>query len=66
MSDKQWISVGERLPPKMAQVLSFALGHVFEATWDGYCWDPAFDEIWEGRFYVTHWMPMPEPPSEPG
>lgn len=59
---QEWISVTDRLPQKMEDVLA----------WDGksmrICWfDWGFDE-WcsyndraEG---ITYWMPLPEPPKE--
>lgn len=54
----QWVSVDERLPEERECVVAFDRNGV-AAT--GY-----FDGVWHGMFdhnAVTHWMPLPEPPS---
>ena len=72
---QKWIPVTERLPERGKKVLCY---HKFsgeewtdwedtiaENTFNGFCvggerkavWD------WQGDF-VTHWMPLPEPPKE--
>ena len=65
-SDKktsEWISVEEQLPDKRMDVLIF--------TWDcdTYIADyiPSVKQWWvenDLRSDVSHWMPMPEPPTE--
>lgn len=71
----RWIPVGERLPEHGVQVLGALRGcgsgrynisrinynkHAEDYDWEadgfeiGYCWD------------VTHWMPLPEPPTGEG
>ena len=56
----QWISVKDRLPEDASDVLIAWADGVSEAC---FC-----DETWcrEGRrlLWVTHWMPLPEPPKE--
>lgn len=57
----QWIPVEERLPPDGERVLGYDGVRVFEA------------EVFEGQWLwvsnkahgwiVTHWMPLPEPPT---
>lgn len=56
---QQWISVEDRLPEPMYQVLIY--------TDDGWIGVDALDYNEEFREYdyVTHWQPLPEPPKEP-
>jgi len=56
---RQWISVKDRLPEPMYQVLIY--------TDDGWIGVDALDYNEEFREYdyVTHWQPLPEPPKEP-
>lgn len=56
---RQWISVEDRLPEPMYQVLIY--------TDDGWIGVDALDYNEEFREYdyVTHWQPLPEPPKEP-
>lgn len=57
---KDWISVEDRLPERQSSVIVFDHMDVVSAKWDRL----------EKRFYisnylnnVTHWMPLPEPPT---
>ena len=60
----QWVSVKDRLPEKFKNVMIFK-----EGLWD----EPGIgyyaDEIWYawlegiGQTNITHWMPLPEPPT---
>ena len=59
---EQWISVKERLPEKDGSyiVRSSLTGKVFTAHfWTG-------NGTWSGsaKTYISHWMPLPEPPKE--
>ena len=75
----EWISVADRLPPidgfhtrYLVAVRHrcpdysgrFVLIAEYEARAEGYppYWDIQSDE--EDWVYVTHWMPLPEPPKE--
>ena len=59
----QWIPVEERLPEKERVVLICHRGTVGMARLysDGWYWD--MDE-WHKPFTPSHWMPLPEPPTE--
>ena len=57
-SAQQWISVDDRLPD-------------IRAGWILAYWDDGDITLWRakklagGKDYVTHWMPLPEPPEKP-
>ena len=64
-----WISVEDRLPEDMGNVLVFAFWHEHWQTMYGWCRKE--DATWfvytsHGEMRpgpVTHWMPLPEPPE---
>ncbi len=62
--ESKWIPVSERLP-KCGEMVLCNTDYFFEALQ----WDERAD-IWVGRYrsylktYVTHWMPLPDPPKE--
>ena len=62
---QRWIPVGERLPELDQDVLAIVDDDIvigsFGQGWDG---EISFDrdEVGSTR-YVTHWMPLPEPPE---
>lgn len=59
-----WIPVTERLPDVGKDVLCFCRANIyFVLGWDGYHWHEGADRYYMSRF-VTHWMPLPEPPKE--
>ena len=60
----EWISVKDRLPETPVEVLVFNLG-----TWVLAYWNEDVGQwiLYNGDKvlrYVTHWMPLPEPPEE--
>ena len=59
-----WISVKDQLPEPKTLVLSISLREkVPLLTWfNGVCWTYKHSVIKDG--YITHWMPLPEPPKE--
>jgi len=66
----RWISVEERLPEKHVEVLICTedygkneLGFATVAVWDGSEWIETWDRQ-KSVHYVSHWMPLPEPPKE--
>ena len=69
MTRPGWISVKDRLPEDETVVIAYVqhkIGWYRMFAWhDMYGWHsnaPGFDE--EESDYVTHWMPLPEPPEE--
>ena len=65
----EWISVEDRLPDNHQRVtgIGFDYGDVKNKRHYVVC--EYFDSIWLGdedeEFeYITHWMPLPEPPTE--
>lgn len=61
---QKWISISERLPEELKNVLVYTdVGSFVEtAHWTGYRWEKTWD--FEVLYGVTHWMPLPEPPKE--
>lgn len=70
VSMAEWISVKDRLPEDMGDVLVVAFWHERWQTMIGWCrkaeaeWRvyTSHGEMKPGG--VTHWMPLPEPPKE--
>lgn len=63
-----WISVKDRLPPPMAEVLcAFDDGEI-RTYWQNWAAsvepDPFFYRDWDHNKHVTHWMPLPQAPEE--
>ncbi len=62
---KKWISTRERLPEINQKVLCFCRGNIYEVFKylgsDG--WHSPYNRAYYISF-VTHWMPLPEPPNE--
>ena len=61
-----WISVKDRLPEKSVPVLICAAGHRVTAYYDKVkeVFRLTEDEnLYYLTEYVTHWMPLPEPPE---
>lgn len=62
----KWIPVSERLPADEKWVLCLTnTGMYWIAMWN-YCNDGLWTdhETWSSKTYITHWMPLPEPPKE--
>lgn len=55
----QWISVEERLPDHPDKVLALCRGGTETTIQVLRCDHPVFDAL------ATHWMPLPEPPTNP-
>ena len=60
----KWISVKERLPEALEAVL-IVYAPTNEAIGDYRmeCWNWPIDAVY-GTQFITHWMPLPEPPKE--
>ena len=66
----EWISVKDKLPELHEEVLVCneeyglsELGFATVAVLDGTDWIETWDRRTEIH-YITHWMPLPEPPKE--
>lgn len=66
--ERRWIPVTERLPEAGERVLCYCRANIYEVMkmrTDG-AWvhnDKVYDSAYMSGF-VTHWMPLPEPPKE--
>lgn len=63
----RWVPVSERLPEKDGKYLVVVAGDKIEEpyvlTW--YFFDGHFEAfVYFPTRYITHWMPLPEPPKE--
>lgn len=71
-SKSQWVSVTERMPEDEKPVLAYYgyhvdggidVGMMFVGKLTYFCSEP--NPYWTSRnLFVTHWMPLPEPPKE--
>ena len=68
LTKPRWIPVTERLPDAGDRVLCYCRANIYEVMkmrTDG-AWvhnDKVYDSAYMSGF-VTHWMPLPEPPKE--
>ena len=60
----RWIPVTERLPEDGAEVLAWSQsGFAYVDWWIDGAWK--VNSLVDGKYeFVTHWMPLPEPPKE--
>ena len=67
-SEARWIPVSERLPETEVDVLVALKGYVDHGYYDGTEWRSNtqldYSETPERLWDVTHWMPLPTPPTE--
>lgn len=56
----EWISVKDRLPEEDTWVLVYSR----QGRYTNLKVDYIHGGKWFHSFYVTHWMPLPEPPKE--
>lgn len=67
----EWIKCSERLPGKTKMSLAYSQGEIVAAYWD-WIVSPIDYKKYRGFTYlsgivlddVTHWMPLPLPPTE--
>jgi hypothetical protein len=61
----QWVSVTERLPDELQTVLVFEGLRARGAIRETRLWcDFVVNGRWHGPGVITHWMPLPEPPTK--
>lgn len=63
---QEWISVKDRMPEKMEWVLCACRGNVIEVLRYDHImddWDTTMPNRGYFKNFVTHWMPLPEPPE---
>lgn len=63
----KWISVNERLPEPMEWVLCACRAKIIEVLRYDHImddWDTTMPNRCFMKGFVTHWMPLPEPPEE--
>lgn len=61
----RWIPVTERLPDAGKRVLCYCRANIYEVMkmWTDGDWVYDMNHVYMHSF-VTHWMPLPEPPKE--
>ena len=57
---QEWISVNDGLPEDDVDVLTRRATGMSVEAYHGFGW--SYDE-YNGRWVVTHWMPLPQPPK---
>ena len=61
----RWIPCSERMPDKNESVLCFCRAEITEVLyWNGSSWHSTDANKGYLSGFVTHWMPLPEPPRE--
>lgn len=63
----KWIPVTERLPEPMVWVLCFCRANIIDVLRYDHImddWDTTMPNRCMMKGFVTHWMPLPEPPKE--
>lgn len=70
---QEWISIRERKPENRCPVLVYVESHGVKIAWidkagwlsNSLCWwfENESDNECELDDYITHWMPLPEPPK---
>ncbi len=60
----EWINCSERMPQVMEDVLVTDGEDVKAMWWNGNRWDSWIDKYAIDGDDITHWMPLPEPPTE--
>lgn len=63
-SQNKWISVEDRLPLGCSRnYLTYRPSAPIESRVSSTWYDPNYNG-WSGKYSVTHWMPLPAPPSK--
>jgi len=66
----KWISVHDKLPPKAEWSGDTVLGYTEEGSIQIAMYEGELPDEWYDKFndsgYITHWMPLPEPPKQKG
>lgn len=59
-----WISVSKRLPDESGEYLVYCYHDIEPGKFVALCAYNHIDKEWLDYIGVTHWQPLPEPPSE--
>lgn len=66
----KWISVKERLPEKLTEVVAYdsthKIVHAMVYDGEGFRVHRCVRDEWIYDACITHWMPLPQPPKEEG
>ena len=63
--DNKWISANHRLPESGERVLCMCRAGIYEVLkWSYIHWAWYNTSHYFMKDFVTHWMPLPEPPKE--
>ena len=62
----EWISINDKMPEMMKWVLGYCVSGAMEIVRYDHImddWDSVLPNHGYRKEYITHWMPLPEPPG---
>jgi hypothetical protein len=64
MNNENWISVNDGTPTREGLYLTYDEYGTWNLYWfNGSSFDTKYDSYHQMHIPITHWMPLPEPPS---